>query len=62
MRSRGVFRAGIAYWAYFLLPWDTLGQSLLYDLIGASSAVAVAAGRASIVRHSPLRGNLSPPP
>ena len=29
---------------YFLLPWDTLGQSLLYDLIGASSAVAVVAG------------------
>lgn len=29
---------------YFLLPWDSRGQSLLYDLIGASSAVAVIAG------------------
>jgi signal transduction histidine kinase len=29
---------------YFLLPWDTLGQSFLYDLIGVSSAVAVVAG------------------
>jgi signal transduction histidine kinase len=29
---------------YFLLPWDSLGQSFLYDLIGVSSAVAVVAG------------------
>lgn len=29
---------------YFLLPWDSRGQSLLYNLIGASSAVAVIAG------------------
>jgi signal transduction histidine kinase len=37
--------AGLAAIAlYFVLPWDTLGQSLLYDLIGASSAVAVVAG------------------
>src|SRR5437879_3794749 len=26
---------------YFLLPWNSAGQSLLYDLIGISSAVAV---------------------
>jgi hypothetical protein len=29
---------------YFLLPWNSRGQSLLYDLIGASSAVAVVVG------------------
>jgi signal transduction histidine kinase len=29
---------------YFLLPWDSPGQSFLYDLIGASSAVAVVVG------------------
>ncbi len=29
---------------YFLLPWNSAGQSLLYDLIGISSAVAVFAG------------------
>jgi signal transduction histidine kinase len=29
---------------YFVLPWDSRGQSLLYDLIGASSAAAVIVG------------------
>ena len=29
---------------YFVLPWNSRGQSLLYDLIGASSAVAVVVG------------------
>ncbi len=29
---------------YFVLPWNSRGQSLLYDLIGASSAAAVIAG------------------
>jgi len=29
---------------YFLLPWNSAGQSLLYDLIGISSAGAVVAG------------------
>jgi signal transduction histidine kinase len=35
---------------YFLLPWDSPGQSILYDLIGASSAVAVVVGTR---RHRP---------
>ena len=26
---------------YFVLPWNSMGQWLLYDLIGASSAVAL---------------------
>ncbi|TMK59159.1 MAG: hypothetical protein E6G60_15065, partial [Actinobacteria bacterium] len=29
---------------YFLVPWDTIGQAVLYDAIGASSAVAVVVG------------------
>jgi signal transduction histidine kinase len=29
---------------YFLLPWNSRGQSLLYDLIGVTSAVAVVVG------------------
>jgi signal transduction histidine kinase len=29
---------------YFLLPWDTLAQGLVYDAIGLSSAAAVVAG------------------
>ena len=29
---------------YFLLPFNTVGQAVLYDAIGASSVVAVLAG------------------
>jgi signal transduction histidine kinase len=35
---------------YFLLPWNSTGQSLLYDLVGISSAVAILAGTR---RHRP---------
>jgi signal transduction histidine kinase len=30
--------------AYFLLPWDTIGQGFVYDGIGVSAALAVVAG------------------
>jgi signal transduction histidine kinase len=36
----------IATGAYFLLPWNTLGQGLVYDGIGVSAAVAVVGGTA----------------
>ena len=37
--------AGLAATAtYFLLPWNTLGQGLVYDGIGASAAAAVVGG------------------
>ena len=43
--ARVYLAAGLAaIGLYFLLPWDSLGQSILYDLIGASSAVAVVVG------------------
>ena len=35
---------------YFLLPWNSMGQSLLYDLVGISSAAAILVGTR---RHRP---------
>jgi len=35
---------------YFVLPWNSPGQSLVYDLIGVSSAVAVVVGT---LKHRP---------
>jgi signal transduction histidine kinase len=43
--SRLYFAAGLtATGLYFLLPWNSRGQLLLYDLVGAASGVAVIAG------------------
>jgi signal transduction histidine kinase len=45
------FAVGLAaIGVYFLLPWNSLGQSLLYDLVGISSAVAILVGTR---RHRP---------
>ena len=35
---------------YFLLPWNSVGQWVLYDVVGVSSAVAVLVGTR---RHRP---------
>src|SRR6266508_6802579 len=40
--ARVYLAAGLAATGlYFVVPWDSFGQALLYDAIGASSAVAV---------------------
>src|SRR5438105_13439980 len=49
MSAAGIHRkylvAGLAVTGlYFLLPWNSFAQSLLYDGIGASSAVAAVVG------------------
>ena len=33
-----------SHWAVFLLPWNSRGQLLLYDVVGAASGVAVIVG------------------
>jgi signal transduction histidine kinase len=49
--ARAYLVAGLAATGlYFLLPWNSPGQSILYDLIGVSSAVAVVVGTR---RHRP---------
>lgn len=40
----------VAIGVYFLLPWNSPGQSALYDLVGISSAVAILVGTR---RHRP---------
>ena len=43
--SRAYLLAGLAATAlYFALPWDSFGQTLVYDAIGASAAVAAVVG------------------
>src|SRR6266508_760061 len=40
--SRVYLAAGLAATAlYFVLPWDSFGQTMVYDAIGASAAVAL---------------------
>ena len=39
-----VVAGSVTIGVYFLLPFDTVGQAVLYDAIGASSVVAVLAG------------------
>ena len=42
---RAYLAAGLALIAlYYALPWDTVGQKIVYDVIGASSAAAVVVG------------------
>lgn len=49
--ARVYLAAGLAaIGVYFLLPWNSTGQSLLYDLVGISSAVAILVGTH---RHRP---------
>jgi len=49
---RGYLAAGLAVTGlYFVLPWDSFEQTLVYDAIGASAAVAAVAG-ARIYRPS----------
>ncbi len=44
---RAYLAAGLALVGlYYVLPWDTFGQKLVYDAIGASSAAAVVVGAA----------------
>jgi signal transduction histidine kinase len=50
--SRAYLAAGLAATAlYFLLPWDSFGQTMVYDAIGASAAAASVLG-ARIFRPS----------
>ena len=49
--ARVYLAAGLtAIGVYFLLPWNSMAQSVLYDLIGLSSAVAILMGTR---RHRP---------
>ena len=49
--ARVYVAAGLtAIGVYFLLPWNSMAQSVLYDLIGISSAVAILVGTR---RHRP---------